>query len=411
MGGPCDILVPAAILYNNPRGLSFEEFYSMTKSISNKVGYGDVDWWVKNKYLFAGQILNFPFNKEYEDFQKSHHDKEFAYSKERFFDLNGLKIIKSSHLLLEEKIKFNVIADFVPNHFEGYSIGNYLEHVEKTYWAKGVPEKYRGDSSVEIQITSVLDKSEPVLIDYGKWEIKQKLEGRAIRFDVSEEVFENEENLAKKYPLYSLENMYHFSFNSGWLFPSSKEGTKAGLSSRGPGTFRWKKKKDKYFLDKDYMFNHLSPNSVYARDSQSHWSAYSHIDLTEAWNHPGNGGIFSFTDLILTSEAIRKENWNLLKSTGNRSKLLTFLYNNPDVLFNYETAILETELSMQAKKKGWDNFEYMRRHMEMMKNRQYLDLDLAREELKQYRESELEEKRKRHEEWERDLKEENDLPF
>jgi hypothetical protein len=413
MGGPCDILIPAAVLYDNPEGLSFEEFYKKVNLISGKVGSGDIDWWKENRYLFSGQILNLPLTKEYEETEKSNYNTELKYFRERFDGLFDMKVIKKQHTLLEDKVIFNVETDFTPKHHEGYSVGDYLDETEKTYWAKGIPEKYMSDASIEIRITSVIEKDEPILVDYEKWEVNQKLEGIPINFYRSEEKFKDENEVALRYPKYSLNNVYDFSSDSGWLFPSSVEGTKAGLLRSGPGTFRWNMREGKYFLDKEYMFSHLSPNSVYSRDSQSHWSAYSHIDLSREWIHPENGGIFSFSDLILTSEAIKKENWNLLGYTGNRHELLKFLYNNEDSLCNYENSVLETELYMLAKKSGWTNSEYIRAHMEMCRSRTHLDLEVARIELENFRNKELKTKRKWEEKCKKDRLEEekNELPF
>jgi hypothetical protein len=412
MGGPCDILVPAALLYRNSKGLDFDEFYNNIKEISNNIGSGDIDWGRRNKYIFASQILNFTKKREFKEFEKSNYNSEFGYFRERFIYLDELEIRKKKHTLLEDKFVFDVDTSFIPNHHEGYSFGDYLEHNKQFFCAKGIPDKYR-DPSIKIRINSVIKKEEPVLIDYENWTIKQKLEGIPIKFDISGEIFSNENELVKKYPEYSLENVFDFSLGKGFLYPSTEKGTKAGLGYRGGCPFVWNKKGKKYVLDENHMLDNLSPNSVYANDSRRHWSAYSHIDYTEEWRHEGNRGVFSFTDLIITNEAIKKQNWKLLRYTGNRSELLKFLYNNPGVFAAYEKAVLDIEFSLEAKKQGLTNFEFLRDYHNKMANRKQLDLNVARKELEKYRNNKLEKKIKHIEKVNKELRkqENNELHF
>lgn len=392
MGGPCDTLVPAALLYENPKRLDFEEFYNKTKNLNDMIGAGDLHFFLENKYGFAKMILNHPIKKEHNQLVKSHYNKEFNYYDEMFIPSDKLKVIRKQHNLLEEGLKFDVTAEFVKNHFEGYSVGSHLDNIDKTFWVKGVPEKYKKDPEVEIQITSRIKQGEPYLVDYEKYEVDQTLEGRAIRFNTKEEIFDSEDKLAERYPHYSLENVFDFSLEKGFLFPSCKEGTKAGFGfPRGRSPFVWRKEGNNYILDKNHMLDNLSPNSVYANDSRNHWSAYSHIDRTEEWNHKNNGGIFSFTDLVMTNEAIKKQNWKLLKYTGNRSELMKFLYNNPEVFAAYEKAVLDTELSLQAKKQGMTNFDFLRDYHEKQSVKKQLDLDVARKELDAHVKKEREE--------------------
>lgn len=420
MGGPCDTLVPAALLYENPKGLDFNEFYSKTKEIHKKISFGDLTFFLENKYSFARSILNHPIKKEHNELMNSYYDNEFNYFTERFFSLGDLKLIKQQHHLLEEGLKFDITPDFVKRHqkrphFEDYPypVGSYLDDMDKAFWVKGVPEKYKKNPEVGIQVTSKIKQGKPRLVDYDRYEVDQTLEGRAVLFDTKEENFESAEELAKKYPKYSLENVFDFSLEKGFLYPSNEKGTSAGLVYKKRRPFVWNKKGKNYTLDENHMLDNLNPNSVYANDSRNHWSSYSHIDFTEEWKHKGNGGTFSFTDLIVTNEAIKKQNWKLLKYTGNRSELLKFLYNNPEVFAAYEKAVLDTEFSLEAKKQGLTNFEFLRDYHNKTASRKQLDLSVARKELEEHVEKEKEEKRKHMERVNKEFRErgEDDLPF
>ena len=85
------------------------------------------------------------------------------------------------------------------------------------------------------------------------------------------------------------------------------------------------------------MKDNISPQSVYP--------------TTKGWNHSiRDGQVFSFVDLILTVEAIKHKRWDCLKYVGFRENFENFIYSKPEILEAYDQAVLDTELSMLAKK-------------------------------------------------------------
>lgn len=130
------------------------------------------------------------------------------------------------------------------------------------------------------------------------------------------------------------------------------------------------KKKDKYFLDVNYMLNHLSPNSVYATDAKEHEPGSAQSEQS-SWRHKkykNQKGIYSLTDLILTCEAIRRGDQKSLSRDGFRNSFFNFIYGNRETLVKYEKAILDNETSQMAIKNNLTHFDFLREHMFMMAN-------------------------------------------
>jgi hypothetical protein len=117
--------------------------------------------------------------------------------------------------------------------------------------------------------------------------------------------------------------MYDFSQQRGSLY--------AGIFSKNE--FGWIQKDGKYYLDHD-TFNNI-PASM------------------------SNGGMPGYTDLILTSEAIKRRAWKLLSYKG-RHHLPAFFKKFPEVKVIYEKAVWDSHTSLYAKNEGITTHEFLR---------------------------------------------------
>lgn len=367
MGGPCDNLVPVAILYSNPKGLTLRQFQIELNKIipSQRFKFDLSNERANGKYGLAG-ILNLDETEKYKKVTEEFFNKDFQYNKERFISKyfrNFFEVIKRSHKLLEEKINFHTSIN---NSFknEGYKVGDYLD----TTWLN-VPEKYQ-DKNVCFQVTEILNTKLDDVKDEENWiesfEIEQDVITRAVEFKTEIETFSSLKKLKEKYPCYSPEKIYNFSQEEGFLYPDVglKKDTFIGRTS---DCFKWKKKNEKYFLDVSHMMDNLSSNSVFPTDAKWHWSGCAQSEREE-WKYSKVSRGYSLTDLILTCEAVRKRDQDILGYNGFRHRFFEFIYGDKETLGKYEKAILDNEVSQIAKAKAMNHFDFLREHHSMMKN-------------------------------------------
>ncbi|MDO8516568.1 MAG: hypothetical protein Q7S33_00425 [Nanoarchaeota archaeon] len=361
MGGPCCQLIPVAILYDYS-GITKEELaYRLDKSIE-KLNPISLPFTSYPKGLYgAAVVLNLKNTERYNNLLKLNWDDDLCYYKLRehlffnnFNDGPNLTIERKSHKILEEGIVLDTMENVSSlNIFEGYKKGDYIDYIRNMPLEK----KFRG---AEFQVTEVL-KTEIEEEAFDSLFVNQKLIARVIEFDTQIEKFNSSEELIKKYPEYAPEEISDFQQEQGILFPSNKRDSDV--------QFRWIKKEDKYYLDRNYMANHLSPNSIFADDARSHGNGCAGKE--GIWYHKtSRNGTFSLTDLILTAEAIRREEYSVLQYVGFRHNFLKFINSNQKTLERYERAVIDTELSFFAENNRLTNSEFLREHMIMMKNLQ-----------------------------------------
>lgn len=365
MGGPCDQLIPVAILYENPQGLTLGEFQrELTKIVPKKRNLFMIDSSVKSGKYGLTRILNLNETRKYRELKRSFFDSDFKYNKEIFFNFYGsLAVRQTSHKLIDEGIKFNITVDN-PFKNEGRKLGDYLDNT----WLD-IPEKYQ-NKGLEFQITEILntkldDCKNPELNLEGFW-IEQEVIARAVDFKIKKEKFNSIASLKKKYPYYSPEEIYDFSSEEGQLYPSCKDEKHASFG-RVQDVFKWTKKGGKYFLDINYMLDRLSPNSVYVHDARTHDTGCAQSEATN-WRHETKHKGYSLTDLVLTCEAVRKGDQKILNHDGFRYGFFDFIYKNRETLAKYEKAILDNETSQIAIKNQQNHFDFLREHMFMMTN-------------------------------------------
>ena len=174
--------------------------------------------------------------------------------------------------------------------------------------------------------------------------VNEILEVEVVQFDSQNFKFDSFEDLWKAYPEYHPENTRNFNQEKGFLYPHEAY----RIHSKNP-SFRWIKKGEKYFLDFEHFSRILNPNNYFGK---------------KCWKHPEQEkkSTYSLTDVILTSEAIRRRNWRKLDYNAFFGNNENFIYKNEKTFKRYERAVLETELIVEAQKKGWTNFEFLREY-------------------------------------------------
>jgi hypothetical protein len=352
MGAPCDMLVVASTLYENPEGLTKNELVNIFQNkLHLKKSFQGVYPELKfGDYGFA-RIFNLEHTQEYLQNRKKYFNENYNYcsKQEIIWPEFPLRVIHRDHKNIAKgyiiKNSFDS-QDFGVRLFEGYKVGQYIHN--DSFDELKIPQKYNSPNYSylvrDVIATKIKDTLDEKSQDFSR-EINQKLFIEVVEFKNKEYIFKSLDNLMRKYPEYAPEKIFNFNQETGLLYPYPEYG-----HSRDFGHFTWIKKGDKYFLDLDVLHKILSPNSFYEDSS---------------WIHQENKkSPYSLTDLVLTSEAIRRRNWNIFgynywRNEGQRN----FAYTNEKTLRRYEQAVLDTEVSMNAQKKEMTNFEFLREHL------------------------------------------------
>jgi hypothetical protein len=346
MGGPCDQLIPAAILYDNP-GLTLEEFSSKLYSAVSRIKRGDLKSYMPFDEYQMGEILHLRHTRQYRQILKFYFDNEFNYTTRSMHHLNG-KYHVQNQLIKEITIEDIVVnIDYLESSYNkvvGYRKG---DHIMPTH-CSDPPIESQGDNDV-LQAVEILEtKIEQNDIDNNI--IKQKIRARGLRFEKSEEEFGCNEDLVRKYPEYAPRKIYNFSQKTGILYPSRKLWKES--------IFMWKKDEERYYLDLAHLSANISPNSLYARDARQHSDGCANGEI-DSWYHEGETGPYSLSDLVLTCEALRRRQWDVLRYVGFRHDFTDFIYSNEKTLRRYEQAVFDSETSVFARKQGWTYTELL----------------------------------------------------
>ncbi len=110
----------------------------------------------------------------------------------------------------------------------------------------------------------------------------------------------------------------------------------------------WVKKDGKYYID-DITFQRI-PVSLLSRK----WEERSPGDY-----FPDEAYGYGYTDLILTTEAIRNKAWKVFSYRG-KDGLEKFLQDFPESRARYEKAVIDAETSLNAKQRGLTVTEFLR---------------------------------------------------
>lgn len=334
MGFPYNELIAPAILLDNP-GITREEFIKLLNKVHSFSIYEfkEGDPWNCKAYMKhedkeyhqglegLAHILSLECNKQYKIFKK-HSVDEY-----------GLFIRSPYCLPLDKKQKENSGYKFeVICHIR--NILGESQVVRELSWGK----LKVGDMWEECQLGEdkglvgkifeekcFYDPEEKDRFASEGPRYEYKMEIAPIHGEYKRELFTSEEELHKAWP------QFHPDFVYNW---SQKTGSFPVLLSEE--RFLWLNKDGKYYLDKE-TFNRIS--------------ASFRISLN-----------FGYTDLILTSEAIKHKAWKILSYRGLVHSY-AFLRDFPDIKPRYEKAVWDGHTSLYAKQRGMTNYDLLRTRM------------------------------------------------
>ncbi|MEA3414071.1 MAG: hypothetical protein U9Q99_00905 [Nanoarchaeota archaeon] len=351
MGAPTDMLVVVSTMYENPKGLTKEEVLDEFNKIKLRSPLGVGDELNSGLHGFA-RLFNLKHTKQYLENRKKYWNEDYKYfsKRENLWRNYFCRVTETSHKSIgKTEIQYKLInsSEFGETIFKGHKVG---ERVWRDYFTEiKIPEKFK-NSNYHF-IVRKINNQKVTMEDFNSVTINEDLEVEVVKFDSKNFKFNSFEKLWESYPEYHPENTHNFNQESGFLYSHRSW----GIRSESP-SFRWFKKGDKYFLDFEHFSKILNPNSYFGKNG---------------WKHKGqkNKSRYSLTDVILTSEAIRRRNWRKLGYNAFFSNNENFIYGNEKTLRRYERAVLETELVVEAQKKGWTNSEFLREYHSRISNR------------------------------------------
>jgi len=350
MGGPCDQLIPAAILYDNP-GLTLEEFSSKLYSAVSRIKGGDLKIYMPFDDYLMGEILHLKRTRQYRQVLKNYYDTQFNYTTRRMHHAGGKYFVKNAaitDITIEDII---VNTELLVNTCDkdwaerDYKKGDHIDLIQ----CMDLPAGSIGENDA-LQAVEIL-KTKTEQSDPENSIIKQRIRARGLRFKESEDEFGCIEDLARKYPEYVPRKIYDYSQNKGILYPSRKLWKES--------LFMWKLEGERYYLDLAHLNANISPNSLYARDARQHSDGCANGAI-DKWYHRGETGPYSLSDLVLTCEALRRRQWDVFRYVGFRHDFTDFIYSNEQTLRRYEQAVFDSETSVFARKQGWTYSELLR---------------------------------------------------
>ncbi len=322
MGEANAILIPAAILLDNP-GITREEFAELLGK-THATNLDVVDGKFNHTSLYGlARILNLDKTRKYKNRKEYRLDKNGL---RLFYPSLDVKQRKKKKLWIQPQLNVNChlenrLEDKVKED-EGFS--NYRLEVGDIW--RGLFEDDK--CALVVDILDELDMRDAHLFDdVGSLiEFRYKLKIRELEIVRRTDSFSSVDELAEKYPKLGPDYMYDFSKEKGIL----------NCGRAGEDAYRWIQENNRYHLDTDYTFRHI-PESIRSK-------------RTMPWG---------YTDLILTAEAIKHEEWRVLESKRNNS-LGDFLARWPDSKARYDKAVWDSHMSLFAKQKGLTNSEYLR---------------------------------------------------
>ncbi len=340
MGAPNHELIPAAILLDNP-GITREEYAQLLRQTHfscfnerrpnqpwQKPGpyHHETPNFHKGLYSLA-EILHLPPPKEPLNIKYPDKDPQgFPIPRPEFISFSQRKngewveprfevgIFAKTIVDGEEDIEESVFSPlevgdiFYPWH------GGYRGLVEKVYLTKKLNQNPKTDGIEDYE-------------DHPTY--RQKL--RITKFGTYIKIlrFATEKDLTAKFPQFAVDNLFDFSISSGILL---HEGI--WRQDKEPKLL-WLKRDNKYYLDLDFFL------------SKSHEGEIEN----------------SYTNLILTAEAIRNKAWAFLSYCGFRHTN-SFLRDFPEASRRYRQAAFDSFTSTGAAKSGLSNLEFLRFRIE-----------------------------------------------
>lgn len=321
MGYPYTELIVPAILYSNP-GVNRYELSDLLKNVHYSMkqyspedawDYFDPEWEFNDSFGGLNNLassLKLKTTNEFNMFQENNLDDNglkveapflvsFDYSKQNFE-----VIVHESNVLKKER---NVYNEF------SYR----LERISKgDLFAGGIVQEILREKKFKDNPENELDFEMGPFYEYDLKIIPVKQVKRL-------ETFFSEKQLYEQYPLFDPNKKYDWSKREGVI--------STGMFSEG--RYFWKQKRDKYYLDeKTFDF------------------------ICEGFS---TGLSFGYTDLIMTSEAIKNKAWKLLSYKGFVF-IDDFLKDFPISNALYKQAVYDAHFSIFAKNKNMTISDLMR---------------------------------------------------
>ncbi len=328
MGYPYNILVAPAVLYLNP-GITKEEYIQLLDETHSSCfrEYTREDSWEEyrvededksfhNGISGLARILNLEYSDEFKKFQKYNEDD------------SGL-IIHPIQMFPDERkgcLKYVVIIH------ERNEVGD-LKVVNELSWGQLKEGDIWGDvfcgtdKGIVAKILTedkLYDKDEND--DEGSPKYSYKMQIRSIEEISRREEFETEEDLFKSWPHYNPMNMFDWSLEKGYF--------SVGFLGNNLD-FSWVKRGEKYYFNSE-SFDRMSASV--------------------------RSGKLGYTDLVLTSEAIKYKAWKVLSYKGNQH-FGQFLKDFPEVMEVYKKIVWDSQTSEFAKKRKMKVNDFLRMRM------------------------------------------------
>ncbi|MGV8172445.1 MAG: hypothetical protein ACP5OA_07170 [Candidatus Woesearchaeota archaeon] len=331
MGYTYDELIPAAIL-NMSDGLTLEEFADKLFWIGTKVPMG---LRLSEGVYGAAHILHIHFSNEYKKFLEADRKKIDSQGIELqpilFHPTFWYKDPKAEKIRYYRNTRYDVIEHLENIVMPEKVVEEYIYNIPEegeiyTPWYGGIQRLIRLLRTEERpQKENKFDDNIP--------QIKALMIVEPIHSKTQRKQYRNIDALTKDYPMFSPDFMFNLNQGEGKISTGAYD-----------SKFYWKKKDDKYYLDKEKTFDNIC--------------AAMRFDL--------KSGIFGielgYTDLILTQEALKHKTYWLLDWRG-KNKLPAFIDKYEDSRAKYGLAIWDSHTSLFAKSAGLTHAELLRLRM------------------------------------------------
>lgn len=333
MGQPCHTLVPVAILFDNPQGLTKEEYLDLLGQVhvSPSAKFMEDDPWDSYSEKYEGyyrgpknlaKALELGLSEQYQEFQEPSLDSTgLIINPPRYIPLVSLyrriESFETYHVVVclgnevgrsikrRRGHKVQTPEEVMKLVFENWE----MERLVKDEYARrirGAKEQFPGEDPLSIQ-----------------YEYRGEIIDALFRV----ETYETEEELWQRWPQFHPDNKYNFN----------QEGGSFNVY-RSQGNFLWKFRDGRYFFDPETL------NRIPASWKASGWET------------------IGYTDIVVTAEAIRHGAWKLFSRRGF-DYMDDFLRDFPQSQERLEQAIQDSHTLLSAEGRGIPYREALRERL------------------------------------------------
>lgn len=309
MGIPFNELLVPAVLLDNP-GITREEFIRLLGTLKPAM---PTIYTAPTLYNLA-EVLHLSNTAAFTAFRNSQKDPVVGYLREDFNPRCSHQDYSINHCVFTTSHTFEPEDVFEEEFLEIPEIGIHCSSYDTTLITEVLSaERYANDDFYpEGYCHSV------------------RFKGQRVLFDIKHRTFPTLEALIEAYPQYHPDAVYDWMQPFGSLHP--------GYPVVDKTEFRWLQQDGKYSLDVPWLCNHTPPQRQWPR-----WMEWS------------------YTDLLLTAEAIRTETWHALdylhdgipmtlhlKDRNYSEPAFDSILKNPQSRKRYETAVWDSHTSLYA---------------------------------------------------------------